>query len=174
MIIKEHIRNEKDKIKDLCYTYNNTKPSEREKQKNILEKLFQEKLDNPLIEAPFYCEYGKNISIGKDFYASHNLILLDEYKIIIGDNTSIGPNTTIYTTIHPKDTDIDQIESQNKITIGNNVKIGANVTICPGVEIGDNTIIESGSIVKDNIPKNVIAAGNPCKITKKINKVEKI
>ena len=120
------------------------------------------------------CDYGYNIHIGENFYANHGLLILDAARVEIGDNVYIAPNCNIYTASHPLN-----IEERNKgleyaypVKIGNNVWIGGNVTILPGVTIGDNTTIGAGSVVTKDIPANVVAYGNPCRVAKKIWNVD--
>ena len=122
------------------------------------------------IESPFYCDYGYNIEIGENFYSNHNLVILDAAKVIFGDNVFVGPNCGFYTTHHPIETEarICGYAYASPIIIGNNVWIGGNVVVLPGVTIGANTVIGAGSVVNRNIPENVIAAGNPCKVLKRI------
>jgi len=162
----------KDRIiaKELCYKYNNLHPSKTKKKNIILKKLFKTIGEEFLIEQNFYCDYGYNIEIGEDFYSNHNLVILDCAKVTFGDNIFIGPNCGFYTAGH----DIN-FENRNKgleyaksITVGNNVWFGGNVVVLPGVRIGDNTVIGAGSVVVEDIPSNVIAAGNPCKALRKI------
>ncbi len=166
----EELINEMLKTKDLCYEYNNLKPSETEKRKELIEKILGKAGKNIRIEQPFMCDYGYNIEIGENFYANHNLIILDAAKVEIGDNVFIAPNCNIYTASHP--IDIIQrnkgLEYANPVKIGNNVWIGGNVTILPGVKIGDNCTIGAGSVVTKDIPANSIAYGNPCKVARKI------
>lgn len=128
------------------------------------------------IKPPFYCDYGYNIYVGENFFANYNLTILDTAPIHIGDNVKIGPNVSIFAAGHPIDPTIRNTgkEFGQEIHIGNNVWIGGNSVINPGVKIGENTVIGSGSIVTKNIPKNVVAAGNPCKIIRKINKENKL
>lgn len=166
----EQLVKEREQAKDICFEFNNVKASEREKRLEILKKLFCSIGKNPLIESAFYCDYGYNISIGDNFYSNHNLVILDVNKVTIGDNVFIGPNVSIYTAGHP----INAIERINgmefglPITIGNNVWLGGNVVILPGITIGNNTVIGAGSVVTKDIPSNVVAAGNPCKVIKHI------
>lgn len=166
---KELIK-ERDKAKALCHEFNQLSPLDKERQKQILKNLLG-KTDNEFcITQPFYCDYGYNIEIGKNFYSNHNLIILDGAKVEIGDNVFIAPNCCISTAGHPLD--IDQrnvgLEYAYPVKIGNNVWIGAGVTILPGVSIGDNTTIGAGSIVNKDIPANVVAVGNPCKVIKNL------
>ena len=169
----EELTKEREYAKDLCYDYNHTRPSEKEKLKNIIKKLFKSTGENYRINPPFFCDYGYNISIGENFYSNYNLIILDVCEVSIGNNVFIGPNVGIYTAGHPVNVELrnDGLEYGKKIKIGNNVWIGGNVCILPGVTIGDNVTIGAGSVVTKNIPSNVTAFGNPCKVHKK-NKEE--
>ncbi len=127
--------------------------------------------DSILIEQPFFCDYGYNISVGKNFYANFNLVILDGAKVTFGDNVFIAPNCGFHTAGHP----IDPVE-RNKgleyarpITVGNNVWIGASVTVLPGVTIGDNCVIGAGSVVTKDITAGSVAVGNPCRVIRKID-----
>ena len=166
----EELINEMLKAKDLCYEYNNIKPSEIERRKGVIIKILWKVGKDFRIEQPFLCDYGYNISVGDNFYANHGLIILDAAKVEIGDNVFIAPNCNIYTASHPVDTVQRNkgLEYANKVKIGNNVWIGGNVTILPGVTIGDNSTIGAGSVVTKDIPANVVAYGNPCRVAKNI------
>ena len=165
----EELTKEREYAKDLCYDYNHTRPSEKEKLKNIIKKLFKSTGQNYRINPPFFCDYGYNISIGENFYSNYNLIILDVCEVNIGNNVFIGPNVGIYTAGHPVNIELrnDGLEYGKKIKIGNNVWIGGNVCILPGVTIGDNVTIGAGAVVTKDIPSNVTAFGNPCKVHKK-------
>ena len=166
----EELINEMLKAKDLCYEYNNIKPSEIERRKGVIIKILGKVGKDFRIEQPFLCDYGYNISVGDNFYANHGLIILDAAKVEIGDNVFIAPNCNIYTASHPIDT-VERnkgLEYANKVKIGNNVWIGGNVTILPGVTIGDNSTKGAGSVVTKDIPANVVAYGNPCRVAKNI------
>lgn len=128
-----------------------------------------------MLTATFWCDYGYNITVGKNFYCNRNLVVLDEAKVTAGDNVFIAPHCCITTTGHPIDSEQRNsgIEIALPITIGNNVWIGANVTILPGITIGNNVVIGAGSLVNKNIPSNVIAAGNPCKVIRSITEADK-
>ena len=166
----ETLEKERLYAKDLCYEYNKIQPSKLEERETIIRKLLGKTKQNFRIEQPFICDYGYNIEIGENFYANHNLIILDVNKVKFGDNVFIAPNCGFYTAGHPLD-----VESRNKgleyakpIEIGNNVWIGGNVVVLPGVKIGDNSVIGTGSVVTKDIPANVVAVGNPCKVIKNI------
>ncbi len=162
--------NERIKAKDLCYEYNNLRPSQVKERKEVMKKILGKVGGEFLIEQPFICDYGYNIEIGKNFYSNHNLTILDANKVEFGDNVFIGPNCGFYTAGHPLDykTRNKGLEYAKPIKVGNNVWFGGNVTVLPGVEIGDNSVIGAGSVVTKDIQENSIAVGNPCKVIKKI------
>ena len=167
---KELIK-EREQVKDLCFQYNNTLPSNRKRQRELLSQILAKDNDNILIEAPFYCDYGYNIKVGKNFYANHGLVLLDAGTIEFGDNVFIGPGCHFYTSHHPFKKEIrnEGLEYASPIKVGNDVWFGGNTCIVPNVTIGDNVIIGAGSVIVDDIPSNSIAVGNPCKVIKKID-----
>ncbi len=158
--------------KEVIHRYNALSPSQEEEKKAILKELLGHIGDDLIcINQPFYCDYGKQISVGKHFFANFNFTVLDEAPVTIGDNCFIGPNVSIYTACHST----DPVERNSRrewaepVTIGDNVWIGGSVTILPGVTIGNNTTIGAGSVVTKNIPDNVVAVGNPCKVVKQVN-----
>ena len=162
---------ERTKCKSLCYEYNNLPPYEIEKRKILIEKILGSTKENFLVEQPFQCDYGYNISIGENFYANHNLIILDPGKVEFGDNVFIGPNCGFYTPEHPLDAETRNkgLEYAKPIKVGNNVWFGGNVVVLGGVTIGDNAVIGAGSVVTKDIPSNVVAVGNPCKVIRVID-----
>lgn len=126
--------------------------------------------NNLTILPPFHCDYGSNITVGDNFFANYNLVILDVAPVTIGDNVFVAPNVAIYTAGHPV-----HYKARNSayeygipITIGNDVWIGGNVVICPGVRIGSRSVIGAGSVVTRDIPDDVIAAGNPCRVIREI------
>ena len=121
---------------------------------------------------PFYCDYGTNIELGEDVYFNFNCVVLDVMKVIIGSRTLIGPNVQIYTATHPMNYKerSSGLEFAKAISIGEDVWIGGGVIICPGITIGDRTIIGAGSVVTKDIPSDMFAAGNPCKVIRKLEK----
>jgi galactoside O-acetyltransferase len=162
---------EREICKDLCFAYNNLLPSKKEDKRKLINKIFGKTNETFIIEQPFFCDYGYNIEIGENFYANVNCIILDEAKVSFGNNVFIAPSCGFYTAEHPFD-----VEQRNKgleyarpITVGNNVWIGAQSIILSGVTVGDNSIIGAGSVVTRDIPANVIAVGNPCRVLKSIS-----
>jgi len=125
---------------------------------------------NMTIFPPFRCDYGSNIEVGDNFFANYNLIILDVAKVTIGNNVFIAPNVAIYTAGHPVHPTArnSMYEYGIPIDIGDNCWIGGNVVICPGVKIGSGSVIGAGSVVTKDVPENVIAAGNPCRVLRKI------
>ena len=150
----------------LLRMYNATTESELELRSHILIELFGKV--EPLVEIvpPFHCDYGSNIYAGNHLYMNYGCVILDCNTVNIGENVKCGPYVQIYTAYHPTEPEIRLAgrELAAPIIIGNNVWIGGSAIICPGVTIGDNTTIGAGSVVVKDIPANVIAAGNPCRI----------
>ena len=161
---------ERQRSKDLCFRYNQIQPSKMKERKGIIKTLFGKTEKMFLIEQPFFCDYGYNIEIGENFYANVNVVILDCAKVTFGDNVFIAPNCGFYTVNHPLDTETRNkgLEYALPITVGDNVWIGGGCSILPGVTIGDNAVIGAGSVVVKDIPANVLAVGNPCKVIKEI------
>jgi len=158
-------------VKDIIHEYNMLRPSDFASRLSILKRLLGHVGDDKVfINQPFFCDYGKQISVGKRFFANFNFIVLDEAPVTIGDDCFIGPNVSIYTACHST----DPVERNTRqewakpVTIGYNVWIGGSVTILPGVTIGDNVTIGAGSVVVKDIPSNCVAVGNPCKVIKSL------
>ena len=160
--------------RDFCFRYNNVSPLESEKRKAMIKSFFSKTEENFAVLSPFYCDYGFNISIGEYFFSNYNLVILDVAPVTIGDNVMFGPNVSLFTAGHP----IHPVSRNSgyeyglPITIGNNVWLGGNVVVTPGVTIGENSVIGAGSVVVKDIPANVVAVGNPCKVIRKINDKE--
>lgn len=157
--------------RELIHDYNSLRPSQITERDRILRLIIGHIADDCCtINQPFRCDYGKQISLGKRFFANFNFTVLDEARITIGDDCFIGPNVSIYTACHSTDpTERNTRQEWAKpVTIGNNVWIGGSVTILPGVNIGDNVTIGAGSVVVTDIPSNTVAVGNPCRVVKSI------
>ncbi len=157
--------------KKKLYAYNSLSPEEENKMDGLIRLILGKAGGNAHIEPPFYCDYGKNIEVGKNFFANYNCTILDVGKVVIGDNVMFAPNVSIYTAGHPvhPDSRNSGYEYGISITIGNQVWIGGNTVINPGVTIGSNVVIGAGSVVTRDIPDNTIAVGNPCKVLREIS-----
>lgn len=160
---------ERAKANKICTKYNKKSFNELNMHSRLMKSLINTK-DNFWIKPPFYCDYGYNISIGKNVMLNYGCVILDVCPVNIGDNTLIGPNTHIYTACHSLDSKerLKDVEFGKPVTIGKNVWIGGNCTILPGVSIGSNSIIGAGSVVTKDVPNNVVVAGNPARVKKRV------
>lgn len=159
------------------YDYNHTRPSQKEERERLLKEMFAEIGEGVYLEPPFHANWGGyHVHMGKNVYANFNLTLVDDGEIYIGDYTMIGPNVNIVTAGHPILPELREEVYQFNIPvrIGRNVWIGAGVTILPGVTVGDNTVIGAGSVVTKDIPADVVAVGNPCRILRPIGERDKV
>ena len=169
-IIEKHL-----KCLEQCFELNNIAPFNRKEREDMLRKIIGELGPDFDILSPFFCDFGTNIHIGGNFYANHNLSILDGGKVTIGDYVFIAPNVVITTAGHAIDPcQRDRgLEIALPITIGSHVWLGANVCILPGVTIGDNVVIGANSVVTKDIKSNVIAVGNPCRVLRDITEEDK-
>ena len=157
---------------EVLVEYNALPPADMQRKREILKSLLGHVADDEvIINQPFRCDYGKQISVGKRFFANFNFTVLDEAPVNIGDDCFIGPNVSIYTACHSTDPvrRNTRVEWARPVSIGNNVWIGGSVTILPGVSIGDNVTIGAGSVVVKDIPSNCVAAGNPCREVRRLD-----
>jgi len=160
---------------DKCFEYNNTRPSLIEERKAMIKDLLGKTGEDFTIHSPFWCDYGYNIEIGENFFANHNCVFLDGGKIIFGDNVFIAPHCGFYTAGHPIDYERRNahLEYSHPIIVGDNVWFGGGCHVMPGVTIGSNVVIGAGSVVTKDIPDNVVAVGNPCKVVRPITDEDK-
>lgn len=160
--------------KELCYDFNHARPKEEIKRQDIIRQLLGKTGKEFEITGPFLCDYGFNIEIGENFYANHNLVILDGAKVTFGDNVFVAPDCGFYTAGYPLDADRRNkgLEYAKPITVGNNVCFGGGVKVMPGVTIGDGAVIGGGSVVTKDIPANMIAVGNPCKPIREITEAD--
>ena len=163
---------ERNRAKSLTKQYNESRQEDRDYRKYLMGQIFGKLGQNVHLEAPFYLDYGYRTTIGDDFFSNFNLTILDGGGVEIGNRVFIGPNVGIYTVNDPTDARRREkgYEWALPVKIGNKVWIGGGVTILPGVTIGDNTVIAAGSVVTQDVPANVVAAGNPCKVIKEAEK----
>ena len=139
-------------------------------RRRILIELFGRGGDTAWLQPPFYCDYGSNIHLGERVYFNFNCVVLDVCRVIIGDFTLFGPAVQIYTATHPMAPELRRKQEFGKpVTIGADVWVGGGAIICPGVTIGPRTVIGAGSVVTRDVPERVFAAGNPCRVVKKLN-----
>lgn len=158
------------------YTFNQTRPSEQAKRARLLKEMFAEIGEDCYIEPPLHANWGgKHVHFGKGVYANFNLTLVDDCDIIVGDHVMFGPNVTVSAGTHPIHPELRSKQAQYNVPvhIGNNVWIGAHAVLLPGVKIGENTVIGAGSVVTKDLPDNVIAVGNPCRVIREINEEDR-
>jgi len=156
----------RQRARRLTRAYNQTTEENPEQRVHILRELFGTVGPRVEIEPPFRCDYGTNIHAGDNLYMNFGCVVLDCNEVHFGHDVLLGPNVQIYTPSHPLDAELRSTgaEFSRAIRIGNRVWIGGGAILCPGVTIGDNTTIGAGSVVTRDIPANVVAAGNPCRI----------
>jgi len=162
----KEILEERKKCQELCYEYNQLRPSDMDKRTGLIRKIVKRTGREFLIEQPFRCDFGYRITLGENFYSNYNFIILDGAQVTIGDNVFIGPNCSIFAAGHPFQAKLrnEGLEYAWPISIGDSVWIGGHVSIMSGVTIGEGAVIGVGSGVTKDIPGNVLAAGNPCRV----------
>ncbi|MDD7388521.1 MAG: sugar O-acetyltransferase [Lachnospiraceae bacterium] len=173
-ISDESVMEEQKNARRLTQALNTIDRSDFDGIARIVKELLG-KSEGAFINPPFYCDYGSHIEVGKNFFANYNCTILDVAKVTIGDNCLFAPNVSIYTAGHPVHpaTRNTMYEYGISVSIGDNVWVGGNVVICPGVHIGNNAVIGAGSVVTKDIPDNVIAAGNPCRVIREITEADR-
>lgn len=172
----EQIIHEQMLCLEKLYDYNMTRPSEHEKREALLKDMLAEIGEGCYIEPPFHSNWaGKHVHFGNYIYANFNLTMVDDTDIYVGDKVMFGPNVTVATAGHPIEPHLRDLQMQYNIPvhIGRNVWIGANAVILPGVTIGENSVIGAGSVVTKDIPANVVAVGNPCRVLRPIGEKDR-
>lgn len=155
----------------LCHAANQLPPEREGERMELLRSLFGKTGAAFTVTPSFYCDYGVNITLGDGFYANYNCVILDCAPVYFGDNVLVGPNCGFYTAIHPLDA-AHRATGEEKaapITVGSDVWFGGSVTVLPGVTIGDRAVIGAGSVVTRDIPPDVLAVGNPCRVLRPIS-----
>ena len=168
----EKITDWQTKCLDRLYEFNMTRPTESEKRQRLMKEMFAEIGEDCYIEPPFHSNFGgAHIHFGRNIYCNFGTTMVDDTHIYVGDYTMFGPNVTVATAGHPILPELrEQVYQYNApVHIGRNCWIGAGAIILPGITIGDNVVVGAGSVVKKDIPDNVVAVGNPCKVLRKIN-----
>lgn len=160
----------------LCFELNQTNPKETEKRREILKKIFPHAENDTVILTPVMTDYGKNVFIGEKTFINRGAYLMDCAKITIGKRCFIGPDCGFYTAVHPLVSDERNlgIEKALPITVGDDVWLGGKVVVLPGVKIGSGSVIGAGSVVTKDVPPGVVAAGNPCRVLRKITDADRI
>ena len=151
--------------KELCYDYNQLRPREAEARTELLRTIVGSMGEHATIQQPFWCDYGRNIHLGENFYANHGLTILDGAPVTFGHDVYLAPNCTFSTAGHP-------IDTERRNPVGDNVWMGMGVMVCPGVTIGSNVVIGAGSVVVKDIPSGVVAVGNPCRVMRQITEAD--
>jgi len=162
---------ERRRARDLCKILNDSHDNEQALRERIIRELFGRTGDAIWIEPPFYCDYGTNITLGNKVFFNFNCVILDPASVIIGNDVLFGPVVQVYTATHP----ISASERRSRrefarpVEIGSDVWVGGGTIICPGVNIGSRSVIGAGSVVTNDIPEDVFAAGNPCRRIRHLN-----
>ncbi len=157
------------RARDLCQALNATREADVDERRRILAALFGAGGEDVWMQPPFYCDYGRNIFLGRRVFFNFNCVVLDVCPVRIGDYTLFGPSVQIYTATHPFDAELRRSQESGKpIEIGSDVWVGGAAVICPGVTIGARAVIGAGSVVTRDIPAGVFAAGNPCRVIREI------
>lgn len=161
---------ERERARSLCRELNRSREEEPALRERILGDLFSRVGEGAWIEPPFYCDYGSNITLGDSVYFNFNCVILDPAPVTIGSHAQFGPAVQIYTATHPLDAAERRAgpEYAKPIEIGDDVWVGGGAIICPGVRIGARSVIGAGSVVTRDIPEDVVAAGNPCRVIQPI------
>ncbi len=166
----EELAKEQLRRLDRLYDFNQTRPSEMPKRMALLKEILAEVGENCYVEPPLHANWGCHTHFGNNVYANFNLTLVDDTDIYVGDSVLFGPNVVVAVAGHPVDPELRRKVAQFNLPvhIGNNVWIGAGAIILPGITIGDNSVIGAGSVVTKDIPANVVAVGNPCRVLREI------
>lgn len=173
----EEIMREQAFYLEKLYDYNATRPSEYQKRTAILKETFAEIGENCYIEPPFHANWGgHHVHFGNNIYANFNLTCVDDTHIYVGDNTMFAPNVILASAAHPIEPSLRQKAYQYNmpVRIGKNCWLGAGVIVLPGVSIGDNTVVGAGSVVTKDLPANVVAVGNPCRVLRPIGERDRV
>ncbi len=171
------ITEEQNACLELLYTFNQTRPSEQEKRNQLLKQMFAEIGKNCYIEPPFHANFGgKHVHFGKNIYANFNLTMVDDGHIYVGDYTMFAPGVIVATAGHPILPELRETVYQYNmpVHIGKNCWIGAGAIILPGVTIGDQVVVGAGSVVTKDLPSNVVAVDNPCRVIREINEHDRV
>jgi maltose O-acetyltransferase len=173
--LDQQLSDERLRARLLIKALNDTREDQVEERGRILKELIPHAGDGLWLQPPFYCDYGTNIKVGERVFFNFNCVVLDVMQVTIGSRTLFGPNVQIYTATHPMNHKerASGLEFARPIIIGEDVWVGGSVVICPGVTIGDCSVIGAGSVVTKDIPPDVFAAGNPCRVIRSLQEEKK-
>jgi len=161
---------DRERARDLCWALNATREAEQDERRRILRELFAAGGDTVLMQPPFFCDYGSNIELGERVFFNFNCVVLDVCPVRIGSSTLFGPAVQIYTALHPLGAELRRREEFGKpVEIGSDVWVGGGAIILPGVKIGPRAVVGAGSVVTRDVPEDVLAAGNPCRVIREIS-----
>lgn len=174
--IDPELSEERLRARRLLKELNDSSEDEQEKRKRVISELLPNSGVNLWLQPPFYCDYGTNLCIGDNVFFNFNCVVLDVMRVEVGSRTLIGPNVQIYTATHPMNhlERATGLEYARPVTIGQDVWIGGGAVICPGVTIGDRSVIGAGSVVTKDIPPDVFAAGNPCRVIRELTSPDQV
>lgn len=160
---------ERERCRELCKRLNDSHEHQQDERRHLLNELFGAEND-AWVQPPFFCDYGTNITVGKKVFFNFNCVVLDVMPVMIGTNVLFGPAVQIYTATHPLDAGVRRqwLELAKPVTIGSDVWVGGGAIICPGVSIGDRSVIGAGSVVTRDVPSDVLAVGNPCRVIRQL------
>ena len=159
----------RERARDLCQALNATREADVDARTRVLRDLFGHLGKGAAVQPPFYCDYGRHITVGAGVFFNFNCVVLDVCRVTIGDHSMFGPAVQIYTATHPFDAALRRREEYGKpVVIGDDVWVGGGAIICPGVTIGARAVIGAGSVVTRDVPEDVVAAGNPCRVLRRL------
>jgi maltose O-acetyltransferase len=165
---------DRNRVRDLCQMLNASRERDKEVRRHLCKQIFGKGGDTVWIQPPFHCDYGSNIELGERVFFNFNCVVLDVCRVRIGDYTLFGPSVQILTPMHPLDAELRRKQEYGKpVDIGSDVWVGAGVLILPGVSIGSGTVIGAGSVITRDVPSGIFAAGNPCRVIRKITDDER-
>ncbi len=172
--LDRQLAEERLKTRLLIKALNETREDQAEERIRVLKDLIPNAAADLWLQPPFYCDYGFNMKVGEKVFFNFNCVVLDVMEVAIGSRSLFGPNVQIYTATHPLNHKerASGLEFAKAVSIGEDVWVGGSAVICPGVTIGDRTVIGAGSVVTKDIPSDVFAAGNPCKVIRQLAQEE--
>lgn len=167
--VDDELEEDRQRSQELCRRLNAVSPRDEASRLRLLAELFGRPVE-AIVRSPFFCDYGYNVEIGRDVFINVNCVILDTYRVSIGDRARLGPNVQLLAALHPMDAAerAGGIETGRPVEIGKDVWLAGGVIVCPGVTIGDGAVVGAGSVVTRSLPPRVFAAGNPCRVVREL------